>query len=73
MTQHSITRKRLPILLLRILTKAKEYAEKLKERYTRLGQEISDEIANGMANVPTLEDALKLAQVREDIKSFSKD
>ncbi len=55
------------------LDKAKEYAEKLKERYTRLGQEISDEIANGMANVPTLEDALKLAQVREDIKSFSKE
>lgn len=55
------------------LDKAKEYAEKLKEHYTRLGQEISDEIANGMANVPTLEDALKLAQVREDIKSFSKE
>lgn len=55
------------------LDKAKEYAEKLKERYTRLGQEISDEIANGMANVPTLEDALKLAQIREDIKSFSKE
>ena len=55
------------------LDKAKEYAEELKERYTRLGQEISDEIANGMANVPTLEDALKLAQVREDIKSFSKE
>lgn len=55
------------------LDKAKEYAEKLKERYTRLGQEISDEIANGMANVPTLEDALKLAQVREDIKSFNKE
>ena len=55
------------------LDKAKEYAEKLKERYTRLGQEISDEIANGMANVSTLEDALKLAQVREDIKSFSKE
>lgn len=55
------------------LDKAKEYDEKLKERYTRLGQEISDEIANGMANVPTLEDALKLAQVREDIKSFSKE
>lgn len=55
------------------LDKAKEYAEKLKERYTRLGQEISNEIANGMANVPTLEDALKLAQVREDIKSFSKE
>ena len=55
------------------LDKAKEYADKLKERYRVLGQEISDEIANGMANVPSLEEALKLAQVREDIKLFSKE
>ena len=55
------------------LDKAKEYADKLKERYRVLGQEISDEIASGMANVPSLEEALKLAQVREDIKLFSKE
>lgn len=55
------------------LDKAKEYADKLKERYRVLGQEISDEIAKGMANVPSLEEALKLAQVREDIKLFSKE
>lgn len=55
------------------LDKAKEYADKLKEQARETGQTLSDELANAMANVPTLEEALKLAQVREDVKSFSKE
>lgn len=55
------------------LDKAKEYADKLKEQARSMGKTLSDELANAMANVPTLEEALKLAQVKQDIKDFSKD
>lgn len=55
------------------LDKAKEYADKLKDQARSMGKTLSDELANAMANVPTLEEALKIAQVRQDIKDFSKD
>lgn len=55
------------------LDKAKELADKYKEEARIIGKTLSDEVANAMANVPTLEKALKLAQVQEDIKNFSKE
>lgn len=55
------------------LDKAKELANKYKEEARNIGKTLSDEIANAMANVPSLEEALKLAQVQEDIKNFSKE
>ena len=53
------------------LDKAKELADKYKEEARIIGKTLSDEVANAMADVPSLEDALKLAQVQEDIKNFT--
>lgn len=55
------------------LNKAKEYADKLKEHAREIGQTLSDELANAMANVTTLEEALKIAQVNQDVKDFTKE
>lgn len=55
------------------LDKAKELADKYKEEARIIGKTLSDEIANAMANVPSMEEALKLAQVQEDIKNFGKE
>lgn len=55
------------------LDKAKELADKYKEEARIIGETLSDEIANTMANVPSMEEALKLAQVQEDIKNFGKE
>lgn len=55
------------------LDKAKEIAEAYKERAKELGEELSDELANAMANVPDLEGKLKIAQVRQDVKDFTKE
>jgi tape measure domain-containing protein len=55
------------------LDKAKEIAEAYKERAKELGEELSDELANAMANVPDLEEKLKIAQVRQDVKDFTKE
>lgn len=55
------------------LDRAKEYADKLKEQARSIGKTLEDEIANSLANVPSLEEALKLAQVKEDIKNLSKE
>lgn len=55
------------------LDKAKELADKYKEEAKAIGQTLSDEVANAMANVPSIEEALKLAEVQEDIKAFSKE
>ena len=55
------------------LDKAKELADKYKEEARIIGETLSDEIANAMANVPSMEEALKLAQVQEDIKNFGKE
>lgn len=55
------------------LDKAKEIAEAYKERAKELGNELSDELANAMANVPGLEEKLKIAQVKQDVKDFTKE
>ena len=55
------------------LDKAKELADKYKEEARNIGKTLSDEVANAIANVPSLEEALKLAQVKEDIKNLNKE
>lgn len=55
------------------LDKAKELAEAYKQQAAELGRNLSDELANAMANVPSLESKLKIAQVRQDIKDMSKE
>ena len=55
------------------LDKAKEYAKELQEQAKKVGKELSDELSNAIANVPTLEEALKLAKVKEDVKKFTKE
>ncbi len=55
------------------LDKAKELADKYKEEARIIGKTLSDEVANAMADIPSLEEALKLAQVQEDIKNFTKE
>lgn len=55
------------------LEAAKEYADKLKEQAQSMGKTLEDEVANALANVPTLEQALKLAQVKEDVKDLTKE
>ena len=55
------------------LEAAKEYADKLKEQAKSMGKTLEDEVAKSLANVPTLEKALKLAQVKEDVKDLTKE
>lgn len=55
------------------LEKAKELADAFKQRAIEMGQTLSDELANAMADVPNLEEALKIAQVRQDIKDFTRE
>lgn len=55
------------------LDNAKEYAKELQEQAKKTGKELSDELAKAMANVPSLEQALKLAEVQEDIKQLGKE
>lgn len=55
------------------LDKAKELAEAYKQRASEMGQALSDELANAMANVPSLEEALKIAQVKQDVEDLSKE
>ena len=55
------------------LEAAKEYADQLKEQAKSMGKTLEDEVANALANVPTLEQALKLAQVKEDVKDLTKE
>ena len=43
------------------LEAAKEYADQLKEQAKSMGKTLEDEVAKSLANVPTLENALKLA------------
>lgn len=51
----------------------KEKLNGVKDKTSDLAKEIQDELNNAIQNTDNLEDALKLAQVREDIKSFSKE
>lgn len=55
------------------LDKAKELADAYKQHAEEIGKDLSDELANAMANVPTLESKLKIAQVKQDVKDFSKE
>lgn len=55
------------------LEAAKEYADQLKEQAKSMGKTLEDEVAKSLANVPTLEKALKLAQVKEDVKDLTKE
>lgn len=55
------------------LDKAKEIAQAYKEYAASLGKDLSDELANAMANVPDLEKKLKIAQVKQDVKDFTKE
>ena len=52
---------------------AKEYAKDLQEELQTAGKTLDDELAKSMAGVPDLEQALKIAQVRQDIKDLSKE
>lgn len=52
---------------------AKEYAKDLQEEFQKSGKTLDDELAKSMAGVPDLEQALKIAQVRQDIKDLSKE
>lgn len=52
---------------------AKEYAKDLQEEFQKAGKTLDDELAKSMAGVPDLEQALKIAQVRQDIKDLSKE
>jgi tape measure domain-containing protein len=55
------------------LEAAKEYADQLKDQAKSMGKTLEDEVAKSLANVPTLEKALKLAQVKEDVKDLTKE
>lgn len=55
------------------LEAAKEYADQLKEQAKSMGKTLEDEVAKSLANVPTLEKALKLAQVKEDVRDLTKE
>lgn len=52
---------------------ANEYAEKLKEEARMAGKALDEELAKAMARIPSLEEALKIAQVRHDIKELGKE
>lgn len=52
---------------------ANEYAEKLKEEARKAGKALDEELAKATARVPSLEKALKIAQVRHDIKELGKE
>lgn len=52
---------------------AKDYAKKLQEQAKEAGKALFEELANAMANVPTLEKALKIAVVMEDVKQLKEE
>lgn len=52
---------------------ANEYVEKLKEEARKAGETLDEELTKAMAGVPSLEKALKIAQVKHDIKELSKE
>lgn len=52
---------------------AKDYAKDLQEEARNAGKILDEELAKAMANVPDLENALKIAQVRQDIKDLGKE
>lgn len=54
------------------LSVAKDNLDNLKEAYKEAGKEMGDELNAAMNNVTSLEDALKIAEVRQDIDDLSK-
>lgn len=52
---------------------AKDYAKDLQEEARNAGKILDEELAKAMANVPDLEKALEIAQVRQDIKDLGKE
>lgn len=53
-----------------VLDNAKGYAKQLQEQAKKAGKDLSDELAAAIANVPSLEEALKVAVVMEDVKKL---
>lgn len=54
------------------LSVAKENLDSLKEAYKEAGKEMGNELNAAMNNVTSLEDALKIAEVKQDIDDLSK-
>nr|WP_321523333.1 tape measure protein [uncultured Macellibacteroides sp.] len=52
---------------------AKNNLDKLKEAYKDIAKEMEKELNSSMSNVKTLEDALKIARVRQDVKDLGKE
>lgn len=55
------------------LSIAKENLEKIKTAYNAGAKDLVDELNNAMTNVDSLEKALKIAEVKQDVKDFSKE
>ncbi len=56
-----------------VWSKYKEELEQLKKEHKGLSDDLQDKLNTAIANVDSLEKALKIAQVKQDIKDFSKD
>lgn len=52
---------------------AKAYAKDLQEEAKRIGESLDEALAEAMAGVPSLEEALKIAQVSQDVKELGKE
>lgn len=52
---------------------AKDYAKELQEEFQKAGKSLDEELAKAMVGVPDLEQALKIAQVRQDVKDLNKE
>lgn len=55
------------------LKTAKGNLEAIKKEYGSVAAELIEELNNAMGNVTTLDEALKIAEVKQDIKSFTKE
>lgn len=55
------------------LSIAKENLEKIKAAYNAGAKDLVDELNGAMTNVDNLEDALKIAEVKKDVKDFTKE
>ncbi len=53
--------------------KYRDELEELKKKHGELSRNLQDELTRAISKVPELEQALKLAQVQEDIKDLSKE
>lgn len=55
------------------LSIAKENLDKIKDAYNAGAKDLTDELNAALTNVTSLEDALKIAEVKKDIKDLSKE